>query len=130
MQHAEPVIGWDHDEYTVPPGTAWGAGRTFATLYIAATAAAGVVWIWATSVPGIRFYGALASFYAFLAIGVIWIVCAVVTVWRVAKKRSRRPGWYLFVVPAIGVGLIIVTMLALPVRARFEFVRSDFDRYA
>ena len=130
MQHAHPGVRWDDDAYTVPPGGAWVVGRALAALYVAVALMAGVSWIWATAVPGVRWFGALASICAFLAIGAIWIVCAGITVWRVATKRARRPGWYLFVVPAICLGLIVATVLSLPLRGRFEFVRSDFDAYA
>ncbi|HTN99327.1 MAG TPA: hypothetical protein VL068_01525 [Microthrixaceae bacterium] len=130
MRHAGTSVGWDDDEYTLPPGGVWSPGRTFSALYLTATVAAGLAWIWAMSIPGFHYLTALASFLAFLAIGAIWVVCVAITAWRITTKRARRPGMYLFVVPAIGLGLIIVTLLGLPLRGRFELVRSDFDRYA
>ena len=130
MQHAHSGVGWYDDAYTVPPGGTWVVGRALAALYIVATVMAGVLWIWATAVPGIRLFGAWESVCAFLVVGLIWIACAGITVWRVGTRRARRPGWYLVVVPAICFGLIVATALSLPLRGRFEFVRSDFDRYA
>lgn len=130
MRHADPGIGWDDDDYTVPPGGAWGFERTFAAVYVAATVGIGMVWLWAVTVPGIRFISGLASFVVLLGIASTWLLCAGITAWRITTERARRPAYYLYVVPTIGVGLVAATVLSIPLRVRFEFVRSDFDRYA
>jgi len=128
------VPSWDDPGHTVPPGGVWGAARVFAVLYIGFTVFAAAAWIWATSVAGLRFFSALGAMYSFLAIALVWFVLLIVVIWRLATASTRRPGLNsavpLLVVASIGVALVVLTVTGLPVRARFEFARSDFDAYA
>ena len=129
-----PVPGWDDPAHTVPPGGEWGPARAFAALYIAFTVVAAAVWIWATAVAGLRFYGALGAIGSFLAIAIVWFGILIVMILHLATGTIERPGVNaavpLLVVPLIGVALVVLTVTRLPVRARFEFARSDFDAYA
>ncbi|MGB3411502.1 MAG: hypothetical protein WBA45_09915 [Microthrixaceae bacterium] len=125
MRHADPSIGWEDDDYTVPPGGAW---RTFSVLYVAATLVVGMVWLWAVTVPGVRFISGAVSFVALLGIASTWLLCPGITAWRITTERARRPGYYLYVVPTLGVSLVAATFLSIPLRVRFEFVRRSLGR--
>jgi hypothetical protein len=98
------------------------------------TVVTAAVWLYSVSVPGIVLLPGLIAVLSMVVIAVVWMIWALVTVaGRSAARRLGAPfraSWYLAVVPAIGVALVCLTLLDVPVRARFQVARPALDRYA
>lgn len=131
MQHVDPTIGWDDPAYTQPfeeqrsrPG-----GR-FGVAYVGFTCVVAVLYLWAISVPGVRFLPWLAAVYGAGLIVVVWVVAAVVTLVGLARGTNRRIGRYLLTVPLIALVMLAAGITEAPLRVRFEPARSDFTEFA
>lgn len=136
MQHVDPDLSWDDPTSTQPPRRSagvddpWRPGRIGAALFIALTVVVSSIWLWSVSVPGWIYLTGMVGLAGMFLVAVAWLVGAVVGAIRVASGRLDRPGWYLLVVPSIGVAVVVLTWAEVPLRVRFEPARSQFDAYA
>lgn len=131
MQHTDPSVGWDDPEYTSPPvGESWSGSRQLVGAYLVFTVVVSLLYLWSISVPGIRFLPGMVSLFGMALVVVVWIVAAAVTLVRLVAGRTRRAGWYLLVVPLIGLVVVVLHLTDVPVRVAFEPSREEFTELA
>jgi hypothetical protein len=94
-------------------------------LFHASLAVMLLVLLWSESFPGLDIAAFCVAVLTILALGLAWGVRLIG--W--ASSTPRPPGRLWFVAPAMGVLTLILVITAVPLRARFEFARSDFDAF-
>jgi hypothetical protein len=131
VQHVDPTVGWDDPDYTRPPVPDRPRSlRWLAVAYVVFAAAVSLLHLWSISVPGVRWLAWMASFWGIAVVAVVWMVAGVVTLVRLVRGTTRRIGWYLLAVPAIGLVVLVCRVTEAPLRVRFEPAREEFTAYA
>lgn len=87
-----------------------------------ALAIATLVMLWSQSTPGFDIRWAFAGLVMWFVLGVIWLVRLILCL-----VGGGRPRWWLLVAPAMAVAMIVMIVADLPLKARFELSRADFD---
>lgn len=84
-----------------------------------------LVLMWSMSVPGVDLPTFGVAMLAIVCVGAVWGVRLIG--WATAPVRRPRRRW--LIAPAMAAVTVVLLVVGVPVRARFEFARSDFDAY-